>query len=196
METSDWFGCYKKGWQGEIVPEVFAHPAKFSRGLIRQIYAHLLESGLLQPGDTVILRKRALSFKAFGSTGRVGSYPIPQEDLSLADALAASGGPADLQANPTAIFLYREEPVALLSALGRNPVGNGPTAHVIYQINHANPHGFFFADKFTVRDRDVLYYASSGSAGFQKFMALLNTLLSPAYGAAGAAASVTILSAP
>jgi polysaccharide export outer membrane protein len=150
----------------------------------------------LQPGDTVILRKRALSFKAFGSTGRVGSYPIPQEDLSLADALAASGGPADLQANPTAIFLYREEPVALLSALGRNPVGNGPTAHVIYQLNLANPQGFFFADKFTVRDRDVLYYASSGSAGFQKFMALLNTLLSPAYGAAGAAASVTILSAP
>ena len=49
----DWFGCYKKGWQNEIVPEAFSHPAKFARGLIWRIYAHALEQGYLKSGDWV-----------------------------------------------------------------------------------------------------------------------------------------------
>lgn len=52
--TDDWYGLYGEGWQGEIVPEAFAHPAKFSRALIRHIYRHLLDEGLVQPGDTVV----------------------------------------------------------------------------------------------------------------------------------------------
>jgi len=49
-----WQNCYESGWQGEIVPEAFAHPAKFSRALIRRIYDHALEEGWLAPGMTVV----------------------------------------------------------------------------------------------------------------------------------------------
>ena len=48
-----WNGCYDDGWQGEIVPEAFAHPAKVSRALIRRIYQHAFTEGWLVPGDTV-----------------------------------------------------------------------------------------------------------------------------------------------
>ena len=51
---SDWKGCYDSGWQGEIVPEAFGHPAKFSRGLIRRIYQHAFVEGWLVPGNTVV----------------------------------------------------------------------------------------------------------------------------------------------
>ena len=52
---ADWYGgCYGQSWKGEISPESFAHPAKFSRGLIQRIYAYLLDEGLLQAGDTVL----------------------------------------------------------------------------------------------------------------------------------------------
>jgi len=163
---------------------------------LQEVYDNPAKNILLQPGDTVVLRKRALSFKAFGSTGRVGSYPIPYEDLSLSDAIAASGGPADLQANPATVFVYREEPTSLLQALGKAPRVNGPVAPVIYQLNLHSPEGFFYADNFTVRDRDAIYYAAAGSSGVQKFMALINTALAPALGGAGAAASVSILAAP
>ena len=27
---NEWTGCYTDGWQGEIVPEAFSHPAKVS----------------------------------------------------------------------------------------------------------------------------------------------------------------------
>lgn len=149
----------------------------------------------LQPGDTVVLRKRALTFLTFGSTGRVGSNPITVEDLSLSDAVAASGGPADMQANPATVFLYRQEPVGVLRALGKtNLAGNGSTTPVIYQLDLQDPKGFFYANNFIVRDRDLIYYAPARSSKVVKFMSLVNTLISPAITGASAVSSAKILS--
>lgn len=50
----EWSGCYDDGWGDLIVPDAYAHPAKFSRGLIRRIYEHLLGSGRIHPGATVV----------------------------------------------------------------------------------------------------------------------------------------------
>jgi hypothetical protein len=52
--TLDWYGLYGGGWQGEIVPTAFAHPAKFARGLIRKIYIHAIEQGYFAEGDKVV----------------------------------------------------------------------------------------------------------------------------------------------
>lgn len=49
-----WQNCYDDGWQGDIVPEAFSHPAKFSRGLIHRIYKHAKEMGWVQVGDYVL----------------------------------------------------------------------------------------------------------------------------------------------
>lgn len=49
-----WTGCYDSSWKGLIVPEAFAHPAKFARGLIQRIYQHLMQSHGLKPGMTVV----------------------------------------------------------------------------------------------------------------------------------------------
>ncbi len=51
---SEWRGCYREGWQGEIVPEAFSHPAKFSRSLIRRIYEHVIEQGWIAPGQAMM----------------------------------------------------------------------------------------------------------------------------------------------
>lgn len=54
MTLTDWHGLYGESWQNEIVPEAFSHPAKFSRALIRHIYAHMFEEGWLEPGMSVV----------------------------------------------------------------------------------------------------------------------------------------------
>ena len=54
MKELNWYGLYSDSWQGEIVPEAFSHPAKYSRALIRKIYQHMLESGWIKPGDKVV----------------------------------------------------------------------------------------------------------------------------------------------
>jgi polysaccharide export outer membrane protein len=162
---------------------------------LQEIYKNTEKNIFLQPGDTVVLRKRALTFLTFGSTGRVGSHPITVEDLSLSDAVATSGGPSDTQANPATIFVYRQEPVAVIKALGKtNLAGNGTTTPVIYQLDLQDPKGFFYANNFNVRDRDLLYYAPARSSKVVKFMGLVNTLISPAITGASAASAAKTLS--
>ena len=164
---------------------------------LQSVYDDPRKNILLQPGDTVVLRKRPLSFVAFGATGRPGSYPITVEDLQLNQAIAASGGPMDLQANPATIFVYREEPKTLLRDLGKtNLSGPGDTTPVVYQLNLHDPRGFFHANRFTVRDQDVIYFAPAGSAGVLKFMSLVNTFIAPAVSGVGVAGSASILAAP
>ena len=51
--VTDWNNLYGEPWGKEIVPEAVAHPAKFSRALIRQIYQHMIASGWLKSGDAV-----------------------------------------------------------------------------------------------------------------------------------------------
>jgi tRNA G10 N-methylase Trm11 len=50
----DWYGCYNQSWKGLITDDSFAHPAKFSRGLIERIYRYLLDEAWLVPGNTVL----------------------------------------------------------------------------------------------------------------------------------------------
>lgn len=160
--------------------------------LLQEVYDVPAKNIGLQPGDTIVLRKRPLSFLAFGSTGKVGSYPLTVEDLRLTDAIAASGGPTDLEANPATIFVYRHEPAGLLADLGKTTTGS-ETHPVIYQVDLTDPRGFFLANKFLVRDHDVIYYAPAGSGGVYKFMRLINTFIAPAmsgFGVAGSAASL------
>ena len=164
---------------------------------LQEVYDSPAKNIALRPGDTVVLRKRSLNFLAFGSTGRVGNFPLTSEDLSLSSAVAASGGPDDLEANPSTIFVYRQEPHSVLRSLGRtNLVDEGTTVPVVYQLDLTDPKGFFYANNFTVRDRDIIYYAPAGSAGVIKFMRVVNTLLAPAMSGVGVAGSAKVLGTP
>ncbi len=54
MKSDIWQGCYDGGWQGNIVPEAFSHPAKFSRGLIHRIYKHAYDMGWIEQRSWVL----------------------------------------------------------------------------------------------------------------------------------------------
>jgi hypothetical protein len=52
--TDDWPGLYAERWGNDCAPAALAHPAKFSRALIRRIYEHAVAEGWLCSGDTVL----------------------------------------------------------------------------------------------------------------------------------------------
>lgn len=64
-----WEGCYDSSWKGLITDASFAHPAKFSRGLIERIYDHCLAQGYLKRGDIV-----ADVFGGIGTGGITAAY--------------------------------------------------------------------------------------------------------------------------
>lgn len=49
-----WTGLYGESWKGLICDEAFAHPAKFSRALIRKIYDHVIEEQWATRGSSVV----------------------------------------------------------------------------------------------------------------------------------------------
>jgi hypothetical protein len=69
MNQDKWHGCYEDGWQGQIVPEAFSHPAKMAYGLLQRIYDHCFDQGWLKEGDVVVD-----PFGGIGSTGILGAY--------------------------------------------------------------------------------------------------------------------------
>jgi polysaccharide export outer membrane protein len=148
---------------------------------LRMIYDNPQKNINLQAGDAVVIRKRVLNFLAFGATGKIAKIPINVEDLSLTEAMADTGGANDMQANPANVFVYRLENPAIPEKLGAKNVDSGAkSVPVIYQIQLNDPRGYFYANQFTIRDRDIIFYASAGSVGLMKFMNILNTLAAPA----------------
>jgi polysaccharide export outer membrane protein len=147
---------------------------------LQAVYDTQAKNILLQPGDTVLLRNRPLSYLVFGVGGKIGNQPIEIEDLSLAEAIARSGGPDDNRANPSTVFVYRQESRHFLEAAGRTSLPPGATLPVIYQLQLQEPQGFFFAKTFMIRDKDIIYYGAAGSVGVLKFMSLLNAFFAPA----------------
>lgn len=53
MKPIIWHGCYEERWNGVIIPEAFAHPAKFSKALIERILRHGLDAGWWSRGDMI-----------------------------------------------------------------------------------------------------------------------------------------------
>jgi len=69
MTHAEWRACYDDSWSGIIDDESFAHPAKFSYGLISRIYRHCMEMGYIRTGDVV-----GDPFGGVGLGGIIASY--------------------------------------------------------------------------------------------------------------------------
>jgi polysaccharide export outer membrane protein len=132
----------------------------------------------ISPGDRVHLAFQPPSFSVFGAADKVQQLDFPVSHVTLADALALSGGPANAQADPNAVFLFRFETPAVARQLGA-PV-TGSSVPVIYHLDMMQPASYFIAQKFPMRDQDLIYIANAGSDKVSKFFNLVGSLLAPA----------------
>jgi polysaccharide export outer membrane protein len=127
------------------------------------------EDLMLEPGDRIQLLKRQRTFTVFGATGHVSQMPFEANQISLAEALARATGPSDATADPSAIFLFRQNP--------------GPMAEdqrrVIYRLNMLEPASYFIAQNFVIQDKDLIYIANARANQPSKFISILNQLFSP-----------------
>jgi len=124
----------------------------------------------LLPGDRIELLAQPRTFSVFGAT-RVSEVPFQAPRVSLAEALARVGGPTDAQADPSAVFLFRYDPVALAE-------GKPPT---IYRLDLMKPESYIVAQNVTMHDKDLIYIANSASGPVTKFIGVLNQLFAPVF---------------
>jgi polysaccharide export outer membrane protein len=133
----------------------------------------------LLPGDVVTAYFQPLSFTALGATGKNEEIPFETQGITLAQALARSGGLVDARSNPQGVFIFRFEPVGALE-WPRQPAATTPEGMVpvIYRVNLLDPASFFVVQSFQIKDRDILYVSNAPVADVQKF---LNLVMSVAY---------------
>jgi polysaccharide export outer membrane protein len=88
--------------------------------------------------------------------------------LTLAAVIAKVGGLSDDRANARAVFIYRFEPQETLSDIGaKRPAGLPPKVPTIYYLDLAEGAGYFFANRFTMRNEDIIFVSNAPATGAQ-----------------------------
>jgi polysaccharide export outer membrane protein len=133
----------------------------------------------LQPGDVVTALFQPYSFTALGATGKNEEVNFETQGITLAQALARSGGLMDARSNARGVFVFRFEPKAALTwphqPVMTTPEGMVPVA---FRIDLSDPASFFTIQSFPIENRDILYVSNAPITEIQKF---LNVLFSVAY---------------
>lgn len=135
--------------------------------------------GLL-PGDVVTALFQPFSFMALGASGKNEEINFETQGITVAQALARSGGLLDQRSNPQGVFIFRFEPMSAL-AWPHQPVTTTPEGMVpvVFRIDLTNPSSFFVMQSFPIENRDVLYISNAPVTELQKFLNLLFTVAYP-----------------
>lgn len=133
----------------------------------------------LRAGDVVTAIFAPLSFTALGATGKNEEINYEAQGITLAQALARSGGLVDSRSDAQGVFIFRMEPKAALD-WPRQPVATTPEGMVpvVYRVDLKNPSSFFVMQSFAINNKDIVYVSNAPATELQKF---LNLVFSVAY---------------
>ncbi len=131
------------------------------------------------PGDRLMLIDDPRTFSILGASGRVEQIPFRRSSVSLAEAIATAGGVNPVVGNPAAIFVFRYV---------RD--GRGNEVPMVYHINMMKTGSYFLAQRFAMRDKDVLYFGNAAANQPSKLIQLISQLFSPILTVAAAVQTV------
>ncbi len=136
---------------------------------------------LLAPGDVVTALYQPQTFSLLGATGKNVEVPFEAQGISLAQALARSGGLNENMSDARGVFVFRFEDAKTFNTLGKKTIAatNG-TVPAVYNIDLSDPASFFVTQNFPVQNHDVIFVASSPARQMEKFLRLLILFTSPA----------------
>jgi polysaccharide biosynthesis/export protein len=134
---------------------------------------------LLKPGDVVTALFQPLTFSVLGATGKNDEIPFEAQGISLAQALARSGGLNDGRADARGIFVFRFEDAKLVDNMDPSVKAHNGKVPVVYEINLRDPAAFFVTQNFPVQNHDVIYVSNSPGAEFRKFLTYVVMVADP-----------------
>lgn len=109
----------------------------------------------LRPGDIILVEEDQRDFTALGALGGQTRVPLGNEMVDALEAVAMVGGLDTRIADPTGVFILRQEPEAIASKVLGKPVYG--SQRMAYVLDLTRPNGLFLARDFLVRDGDTLY---------------------------------------
>ncbi len=133
------------------------------------------------------------TFSVFGATLNNIQLPFGADRINLAQAIAKAGGLQDARADPAGVFLFRFEPPPVANAVKAPAFATVPdgTAAILYHLDLQQADGYFLAERFPVKEDDLIYVANAPTVQLQKFFTLVGAISGTAIGAAALLTSST-----
>ncbi|MEL7255613.1 MAG: polysaccharide biosynthesis/export family protein [Pseudomonadota bacterium] len=138
----------------------------------------------LRGGDRILIEEDSRAFTALGATGAQARLPFASPTISAVEAIAQVGGLSSNTADPTGVFVFRNEPAEIANqVLGRGDLQGAQ--RMVYVLDLTQPNGMFRARDFAVRDEDTIYVTEAPFAQWSKVISALTGTL----GAVGSVSS-------
>ncbi len=126
----------------------------------------------LRPGDRIVVEQDRRAFVALGATGTQTRVPFDTQTLSAIEAIAQVGGLNTNLADPTGVFVFRNEPAEIANVvLGRNDLTGDQ--RFVYVLDLTQPTGMFDARDFVIRDGDTVFVTEAPFTQFQKVLSAI-----------------------
>lgn len=134
---------------------------------LNDLYANPALDIALRGGDEIVIERDQRAFTAMGATGTQTLVPFETQTLSAIEAIAQVGGLNTSLADPTGVFVFRNEPAEIANAvLGRNDLQGAQ--RMVYVLDLTQPTGMFEARDFLIRDGDTVYVTEAPFVQWQK----------------------------
>jgi polysaccharide export outer membrane protein len=140
---------------------------------MRAVVEDPLQNIILQRDDVLTVIYQPYSFTVLGAAGKNEEVRFEQNGLTLSQALGRIGGLQDMRADPKGVFVFRLEPARRLRPINGNALPDEQRVPVIYQVDLKNAETYFAAQRFVMRDGDVVYVSNSPAAEFQRFVNII-----------------------
>ena len=132
----------------------------------------------LRDGDRIFIEQDTRSFTVLGATGAQTRLEFNTEVISAIEALAQVGGLNANLANPTGVFVFRNEPEQIARAvMGRDDLTG--TQRLVYVLDLTEPNGMFNARDFIIRDGDTIYVTEAPIVAWNRSVAGVFGVLNP-----------------
>lgn len=160
---------------------------------LQQVIDHPNQNVRVQPDDQIIAIHNPKTFTVLGASAKVAQYNFDTPTVTLAEAVARSGGFIDTVGNPGGIYLFRREPTATARAviavadqggaapLAKPHVLTGPTTPILYRIDLNTSDGYFLAQKIQIADGDIVLVANSEGTQLVKLLTIIRGITGIAY---------------
>ena len=126
----------------------------------------------LRAGDRILVEEDSRAFTALGATGGQARVPFESQNLSALEAIAQVGGLQSQTADPTGIFVFRNEPDVVANVvMGRDDLQGAQ--RLVYVLDLTQPNGMFVARDFVIRDGDTLYVTEAPFTQWNKTISAL-----------------------
>lgn len=140
----------------------------------------------LRAGDKIVVEEDSRQFIALGATGAQSTVPFESATMSALEAIATVGGLATMSADPTGVFILRDESEEVARAVLGQPDLIGDQ-RIVYVLDLTEPTGLFEARDFQIRDGDTLYVTEAPFVQWQKTLGAITGTTTAATGLANTA---------